>query len=121
MFNFRVYNYKRWKTYWTNICKSWNIFYTKYHTNVNSPFQAFCLYDKKECNVFINWLELYSFSVEQTKTYNSSIFNDNINNNLKILAGINDFKKLKMLVEKCDWYNKNIKRQSLVSIYSEKI
>ena len=64
----------------------WNIFYTKYHTNVNSPFQAFCLYDKKECNVFINWLELYSFSVEQTKTYNSSIFNDNINNNLKILA-----------------------------------
>ena len=121
IFDFRIYNYKKWKTYWLNICKSWNIFYIKYYTIVNSPFQTFSIFNKSECNIFINWLELYSFSVEQTQPYNSSIFNDNINNNLKILAGIHDFKKLKLLVEKCDWLNKNIKLQPLTSIYSNKI
>jgi hypothetical protein len=121
IFDFRIYNYKKWKTYWLNICKSWNIFYNKYNSVVNSPFQAFSTFNKSECDIFINWLELYSFSVEQTQSYNSSIFNDNINNNLKILAGINDFKKLKLLVEKCNWLNKNIRLQPLISIYSNKI
>lgn len=121
IFNFRIYNYGKWKTYWLNICKSWNIFYDKYNNEVNSPFQAFSIFDKKECDIFINWLELYSFSVEQTKPYDSSIFNNDININLKILAGINDFKKLKLLIEKCDWVNKKIKLQPLISIYSNKI
>lgn len=121
IFNFRVYNYRKWKTYWLNICNSWNVFYDKYKNDVKSPFQAFSKFDKRECDIFINWLELYSFSVEQTKTYSSSIFDNNINNNLKIHAGIDNFKKLKLLVEKCDWQNKKIKSQPLISIYSAKI
>jgi len=121
IFNFRIYNYGKWKTYWINICKSWYIFYNKYKNDVHSPFQLFSKFNKQECDIFINWLELYSFSVEQTKPYNVMIFNNNINNSLKILAGIDDFKKLKLLVEKCDWLNKKIKVQPLISIYSNKI
>ena len=120
IFNFRIYNYRKWKIYWLNICKSWDLFYNKYKNDVQSPFQAFSKFNKSECDIFINWLELYSFSVEQTKPYNSMIFNNNINNR-KILSGIYDFKKLKLLVEKCDWLNKKIKAQPLISIYSNKI
>ncbi len=121
IFNFRIYNYKKWKIYWNNIYISWNKYYSKYNTIVDTPFRAFSLFTKKECDIFINWLELYSFSVQQIQTYNVSIFNNNINNNLKILAGINDFKKLKYILYKCEWLNDNIKNQPLLSIYDEKI
>lgn len=121
IFDFRIYNYGKWKTYWLNICKSWDIFYNKYKDDTFSPFQVFSKFNKQECDTFINWLELYSFSVEQTKPYNAMIFNNNINNSLKILTGIDDFKKIKLLVEKCDWLNKKIKAQPLISIYSNKI
>ena len=117
IFNFRIYNYNKWKKYWLNIHKSWNIFYLKFSNDVDTPFQAFSSFNKEECNIFINWLELYSFSVEQTIPYDSSIFNNNINNNLKILAGINDFKTLKLILNKCNWINNNIIRQPLNSIF----
>ncbi len=121
IFNFRIYDYKKWKIYWLNIIKSWKTFYNKFNNLTDTPFLAFSLFNKNECDVFINWLELYSFSVEQTKTYNSSIFDNNIDNSIKILAGIDDFKILKSIVSKCEWLNNNIKNQPLISFYNEKI
>ena len=120
IFDFRIYNYKKWKTYWLNICKSWNIFYIKYYTIVNSPFQTFSIFNKSECNIFINWLELYSFSIDSSITYSSSIFNNNIDIEKKIFAGIDDFKKLKGLLDKCLWINDNVKMQPLETLYIKK-
>ena len=96
---------------------SFNQLYFKFKDEYNGPFDAFEKYNIDECQMFINWLELYSFSVEQTIQYNSSIFNNNINENLKILAGINDFKILKSILEKCEWVNNNINEQALNSIF----
>lgn len=119
-FNYRVMNYTKWKNYWKNICYSWNKFYQKFSNKVDSPFLAFYIYDKNECDLFINWLELYSFSINQSFMYSSNIFNNKLIEE-KILTGIDSFKKLKLLLEKCEWINDDIKRQPLVSIYMESI
>ena len=120
IFNWRVSNYNKWKIYWKNICKSWKIFNEKYSSLVSGPFYAFSLYDKKECELFINWLELYSFSINQTIEYNSSIFNNKLSEK-NTLIGINNFKKLKLLLEKAEWLNFNITYQPIKSIYTESI
>ena len=120
IFNWRVSNYNKWKIYWKNICKSWKIFNEKYSSLVSGPFYAFSLYDKKECELFINWLELYSFSINQTIEYNSSIFNNKLSEK-NTLIGINNFKKLKLLLEKAEWLNSNITYQPIKSIYTDSI
>lgn len=120
IFNWRVRNYNNWKIYWKNICKSWKKFNEKYSSIVSGPFYAFSLYDKKECDLFLNWLELYSFSINQTMEYNSSIFNNKLLEK-KILAGVNNFKKLKSLLEKAEWLNSNIISQPIRSIYTDSI
>ena len=95
-------------------------FYEKFRDVVDSPFSAFIIYDKDECDLFINWLELYSFSINQTFIYSSSIFNNKLTEE-KILAGVDSFKKLKILLEKCEWINIKIKEQPISSIYIKTI
>jgi hypothetical protein len=120
IFNWRVRDYNIWKIYWKNICKSWKKFNEKYSSIVTGPFFAFSLYNKIECNLFINWLELYSFSIDQTMVYNSSIFNNKLSEK-KNVTGIDNFKKLKSLLEKAEWINFNIIRQPIRSIFTESI
>ena len=120
LYNYRIMNYVKWKNYWKNICKSWKKFYEKFRDVVDSPFSAFIIYDKDECDLFINWLELYSFSINQTFIYSSSIFNNKLTEE-KILAGVDSFKKLKILLEKCEWINIKIKEQPISSIYIKTI
>ena len=120
IFNWRVRDYNIWKIYWKNICKSWKKFNEKYSSIVTGPFYAFSLYNKIECNLFINWLELYSFSINQTMVYNSSIFNNKLSEK-KNVTGIDNFKKLKSLLEKAEWINFNIIRQPIRSIFTESI
>ena len=68
----------------------------------------------------MNWLELYSYSMNQLRIYNSSIFNNKLSEQ-KIVKGFNNYKKLKSLLEKAEWINIDIKNQSLISIYKEYI
>lgn len=100
--------FNKWKRYWLNIYKSWRIFYDTYNTKSPGPFQAFNLFDYNQCDKFITWLELYSFSI---------IFNNEINKDIKELAGIDDFKKIKTIFDKCEWINNSIKSQLLTTKY----
>jgi hypothetical protein len=120
LFNFRILQYFKWKNYWNNIIKSWKKFYKKYKSVSTSPFQAFIKFNYEECDIFINWLELYSFSIDSSITYSSTIFNNNIDIEKKISAGIDDFKKLKGLLDKCLWINNNVKMQPLETLYIKK-
>lgn len=118
--NFRILQYSKWKSYWNNIIKSWMIFFTKYRDISASPFQAFIKFNYEECDIFINWLELYSFSIDSSITYSSAIFNNNIDIEKKISAGIDDFKKLKVILDKSLWINDNVKMQPLETMYIKK-
>jgi len=120
LFNFRILQYNKWKNYWNNIIISWKKFYKKYEYISASPFQSFIKFNYDECDIFINWLELYSFSIDSTIIYSSAIFNNNINIEKKISAGIDDFKKLKYLLDKCLWINDNVRMQPLETMYIKK-
>jgi hypothetical protein len=52
--------------------------------------------------------------------YNSSIFNNKLSEK-KNVTGIDNFKKLKSLLEKAIWINFNIIRQPIRSIFTESI
>ena len=119
-FNSHMSDYNTLKIYWKHICKSWKRFYEKFSSIVPGVFQAFSVYDKNECSLFMNWLELYSYSMNQLRIYNSSIFNNKLSEQ-KIVKGLDNYKKLKSLLEKAEWINIDIKNQSLISIYKEYI
>ena len=119
-FNNHKSDYNTLKIYWKHICKSWKRFYEKFSSIVPGVFLAFSVYDKNECSLFINWLELYSYSMNQLRIYNSSIFNNKLYEE-KIVKGLDNYKKLKSLLEKAEWININIKNQPLISIYKEYI
>jgi hypothetical protein len=119
-FNSHMSDYNTLKIYWKHICKSWKRFYEKFSSIVPGVFQAFSVYDKNECSLFMNWLELYSYSMNQLRIYNSPIFNNKLSEQ-KIVKGLDNYKKLKSLLEKAEWINIDIKNQSLISIYKEYI
>jgi len=112
--NYKIRNFYKFKIYWDNLYKSWNNFYNKFHEISPSPFRSFSYFNHEECNLFINWLELYSFSYIE---YNTSIFEE-FNGTI---AGINEFKELKNLIESVYWINTNINSQSFVSILKKNI
>jgi hypothetical protein len=110
LFNFRILQYSKWKSYWNNIIKSWMIFFTKYRDISASPFQAFIKFNYEECDIFINWLELYSFTYYE---YNNMIYE-------KEIPGSILFKKLKNILLDVIWLNNNINIQPMISIYIDK-
>ena len=113
-------DYNTLKIYWKHICKSWKRFYEKFSSIVPGVFLAFSVYDKNECSLFMNWLELYSYSMNQLRIYNPSIFNNKLYEE-KIVKGLDNYKKLKSLLEKAEWINIDIKNQPLISIYKDYI
>jgi hypothetical protein len=119
-FNFCTRDYNTLKIYWKHICKSWKKFYEKFSSIVPGVFLAFSVYDKNECSLFMNWLELYSYSMNQLRIYNPSIFNNKLYEE-KIVKGLDNYKKLKSLLEKAEWINIDIKNQPLISIYKDYI
>jgi len=112
--NYKIRIFSKFKIYWDNLYKSWNNFYNKFLEISPSPFRSFSYFNHEECNLFINWLELYSFSYIE---YNTSIFEE-FNG---AIAGINEFKELKNLIESVYWINTNINSQSFVSILKKNI
>ena len=58
--------------------------------------------------------------MNQLRIYNSSIFNNKLSEE-KIVKGIDNYKKLKLLLENAEWININIKNQPLISIYKDYI
>jgi len=120
IFNSHKSDYNTLKIYWKHICKSWKRFYEKFSSIVPGVFLAFSVYDKNECSLFMNWLELYSYSMNQLRIYNPSIFNNKLSEQ-KIVKGLDNYKKLKSLLEKAEWINIDIKNQPLISIYKEYI
>jgi hypothetical protein len=61
-----------------------------------------------------------SYTIHQLRIYNSSIFNNKLSEE-KILKCLDNYKKLKSLLEKAEWININIKNQPLISIYKDYI
>lgn len=112
--NYKIRDFTKFKLYWNNLYKSWNYFYEKYFEKAPSPFKAFSFFNYDECGLFINWLELYSFTYLD---YNTNIFSEYNGT----IAGVNDFKKLKKLIENVHWINTKIKQQPLLSIYNKNI
>jgi hypothetical protein len=112
--NYKIRDFTKFKLYWNNLYKSWNYFYEKYFEKAPSPFKAFSFFNYDECGLFINWLELYSFTYLD---YNTNIFSEYNGT----IAGVNDFKKLKKLIENVHWINTKIKQQPLSSIYNKNI
>jgi hypothetical protein len=112
--NYKIRDFTKFKLYWNNLYKSWNYFYEKYFEKAPSPFKAFSFFNYDECGLFINWLELYSFTYLD---YNTNIFSEYNGT----IAGVNDFKKLKKLIENVHWINTKIKEQPLLSIYNKNI
>jgi hypothetical protein len=112
--NYKIRDFTKFKLYWNNLYKSWNYFYEKYFEKAPSPFKAFSFFNYDECGLFINWLELYSFTYLD---YNTNIFSEYNGT----IAGVNDFKKLKKLIENVHWINTKIKEQLLLSIYNKNI
>jgi len=108
-FNYRIYDKNRWNFFWKNICKSWKIFYEKYYIEkkMSSPFLSYDLYNKEDCEYFINWLEIYNLSMHN---YNSKIFNERFN----IDIGQDEFKELVQLSNKAIYILDNIKLQKQV-------
>ncbi len=111
--NVMIRNYKKWYDYWLNVYESWKYFYNKYKHISISPFLTFSVFNTDDCEIFINWLELYSFTYIE---YNNFVFNE-INNTKQEIAGIKDFKKLKKMVNNVIWINEDVKLQPLISIY----
>jgi hypothetical protein len=111
--DFLIRNKQKWKNYWTNVYKSWKLIYEKYHLQCPTPFRSFILYNHNECHLFINWLELYSFRYIE---YNQIVLN-HINQFKTEIVGINEFKKLKTIINNVYWINDNVTSQSIKSIY----
>ena len=108
--DYKIRNYKKFVNYWINLEKSWNIFYKKYVDKSPSPFRSFTFFNYDECNIFINWLELYSFTYYE---YNNMIYE-------KEIPGSVLFKKLKNILLDVIWLNNNINIQPMISIYIDK-
>jgi len=72
-----IRNLDTWILYWKIIKKSFNYLYTRFKDNSIGPFDAFKYYNEEECQMFINWLELYSLSRYYEKTnYNFYMKNE---------------------------------------------
>lgn len=82
----KIYDIELWKRYWIIVKKSFDELYQIYGDKCNGPFNAFKYYNDNNCRIFINWIELYSFSCRLFENYLYTFYDKNgkINNNVKI-------------------------------------
>ena len=73
------------------------------------PFEAFKFYDKNNCRIFLNWLELYSISCRLFDKVNYTFYNENgsINRNVKIPFKT-EFLDLIKKIKDVSWKIKNL-------------
>ena len=120
-----IRNLNTWELYWTMIKNSYNQLYFKFKDKYNGPFDAFEKYNIDECQMFINWLELYSLS----KYYEKTKYNFYIENGTKhtfIIPYKQEFINILGLLKNSEWiidnlqmYNSNIDINSLNKLYKK--
>ena len=105
--NWRVIDQNKWIKYWNTIYNSWTHFKMKYYDETEfqyTPFRSFIMYDKNDCALFCDWLELYSHTYMNFMNINTYVFN----NQIQEIPGIKDFSKLKILLNSCKWINNDV-------------
>jgi hypothetical protein len=120
-----IRNLNIWKLYWVMIKNSFNQLYFKFKNEYIGPFDAFKKYNIYECQMFINWLELYSLS----KYYEKTKYNFYIENGTKhtfIIPYKQEFINLLSLLKNSVWIidklqlcNSNIEINSLNKLYKK--
>jgi len=120
-----IRNLNIWKLYWKMIKNSFNQLYFKFKNEYIGPFDAFEKYNIYECQMFINWLELYSLS----KYYEKTKYNFYIENGTKhtfIIPYKQEFINLLSLLKNSVWVidnlqlcNSNIEINSLNKLYKK--
>lgn len=109
---FEIRNINKWKKYWTTIFNSWNIFENKFNKAM-TPFSAFKFFNENEnCNDFIDWLELYSFTFFNfNKVFVYKFFNYTYE-----IPELRTFIQLREILNNVVWTNNDIREQSEIFI-----
>ncbi len=105
--NLDIKNIDTWIKYWKIIQKSFNFLYVRFKDLSNGPFDAFKHYNSAECQMFINWLELYSLS----RYYEKTSYNFYIKNGTKhtfIIPYKSEFINLLNLLKNVEWIIENL-------------
>lgn len=110
-----IRNIDIWILYWTMIKKSFEKIYFKFKDSYIGPFSVFEKYDRSDCQMFINWLELYSLSRYYEKT--NYIFY--IENGIKqefIIPYKEEFSKLLDIIKKSIWILEDLQNYNSTSL-----
>lgn len=102
-----IKNLDTWILYWKIIKKSFDYIYNKFSSKYIGPFDAYNEYDHTECQMFINWLELYSLSKYYEKT-NYNFYLENGTTHTFIIPYKKEFLNLLNLLKKSDWIIENL-------------
>ncbi len=105
---FTIRNINKWKKYWNKIYESWINFKLKYKTLNETPFRSFSIFNEKNCNDYLGWLEIYSYTFTN---FNKIIYYHFLNKNYYI-PKIKIFNKLKDIINNVKWINNKIISQS---------
>jgi len=110
-----ILNIELWKKYWLIIEKSFNELYKQFGEKTKGPFEAFKYYNKNNCIVFLNWLELYSFSCKLFDKVSYDFYNNNgsIIKNIKIPFKI-EFLDLIKKIRDVTWKIENLQDYSSI-------
>ena len=104
-----------WILYWTMIKKSFEEIYFKFKDSYIGPFSAFEKYDKNDCQMFINWLELYSLSRYYEKT-NYIFYTENGIKQQFIIPYKEQFNKLLDIIKKSIWILEDLQNYNSTSL-----
>lgn len=109
---FVIRNINKWKKYWESIFSSWKIYKNKYEKQSSSPFRAFATFNENNCNEYLGWLEIYSYTFIN---YNKVIYYNFLNKKYEI-PHIKIFNKLKEIINNVNWINNTITSQQDIFI-----
>jgi hypothetical protein len=115
-----IRNIDIWILYWRIIQKSFEEIYFKFKDIYIGPFSAFEKYNKNDCQMFINWLELYSLSRYYEKT-NYIFYTENGIKQQFIIPYKEEFNKLLEIIKKSIWILEDLQNynsESLINIDS---
>ncbi len=101
---FVIRNINKWKKYWKTIYNSWIKFKNKYENISLSPFRAFMYFNELNCDDFVGWLELYSYTFTN---FNKIIYYNFLGKRFEI-PNIKTFNQLKEIINNVEWINKII-------------
>jgi hypothetical protein len=110
-----IRNIDIWILYWTMIKKSFERLYFKFKDVYIGPFSSFEKYNKNDCQIFINWLELYSLSRYYEKT-NYIFYIENGTKQEFIIPYKEEFRKLLNIIKKSIWILENLQNYNSTSL-----